>query len=240
MRNKIPILVNTTDSFSDCWEPFFKLFASYWPMFDQKFYLNTEKKDFSYKGFDIVPLKNGSDGNVQKWTNYLLHALDQIPQEIILYMQEDYFLKAPVKENIVDRFVDLMKEKDVSYINFYPYTRYERRKLPYDEDLWYVEKDKPGSFSLQAALWKKSKIRPLIEEYINYDPWKFENKASNQASLCPGDFLCLSHKKYNKQNSPIPYFIAIAKGEWSSEIAAKKHLRDVLWKHQINLKRRKS
>lgn len=238
MRNKFPILVNTTDSFSDCWEPFFKLFKSYWPGYEGRIYLNTEKKTFEYDDLPIVSLKNGTDGNVKKWTNYLLDALDRIPGEIIMYLQEDYFLKSSVRTEIIDKFVDLMKSSNVSYINLYPYTRYERRKLPYNSDLWYVEKDKPGSFSLQAALWKKSKMLPLIEAYRNYDPWKFENRASSQASLCKGDFLCLSHKKYNKQNSPFPYFISVAKGQWSIEISSKKQLQNVLKKHGIHLKRR--
>lgn len=239
MKNKFPILVNTTDSFSDCWEPFFKLFKNYWPGYDERIYLNTENKTFTYEDLPITSILNKTDGNVKKWTNYLLHALEQLPGEIIMYLQEDYFLKSPVRTEIIDEFIDLMKTSDVSYINLYPYTRYERRKISYNSHLWYVEKDKPGSFSLQAALWKKSKMIPLIEAYRDHDPWRFENKASNKASLCKGDFLCLSHKKYNKQNSPFPYFIAIAKGEWSTEISSKKELQKVLKKHKINLKRRK-
>ena len=57
-HSNFSILVNTTDSFSDCWNPFFKLFKKYWPNYGGKIYLNTEIKDFKYEGLNIICIKN--------------------------------------------------------------------------------------------------------------------------------------------------------------------------------------
>ena len=59
MNREFSILINTTDSFSDCWEPFFKLFCKYWPDYDGKIYLNTETKTFNYKNLNIISVQNG-------------------------------------------------------------------------------------------------------------------------------------------------------------------------------------
>ena len=54
---KYSVLVNTCDKFEDCWNPFFKLFCMYWQDYKGKIYLNTEYKDYSFPGLDIISVK---------------------------------------------------------------------------------------------------------------------------------------------------------------------------------------
>ena len=54
---KYSIVVNTCDSYSDCWEPFFKLFSVFWKDCKGEIFLNTEYKDYSFPGLDIIPTK---------------------------------------------------------------------------------------------------------------------------------------------------------------------------------------
>ena len=54
---KYSIIVNTCDSYSDCWDPFFKLFSVFWKDCKGKIFLNTEYKDYSFPGLDIIPTK---------------------------------------------------------------------------------------------------------------------------------------------------------------------------------------
>ena len=106
------ILINTCDKFDDCWVPYFKLHAQYWPDCRGKLFLNTETKDFSYPGLEIVSLKvNGNDlARRLTWSECLLRALDKIDDDIVLYMQEDYFIKAPVANEMVEKYVQLMSD----------------------------------------------------------------------------------------------------------------------------------
>ena len=89
--SKFCILVNTTDSFEDCWMPFFKLFTTFWPNFDGNIYLNTEKKSFEFSGLNIISIQNGMIGS--PWAKCLEQAIHAIEEDTILYMQEDYFLR---------------------------------------------------------------------------------------------------------------------------------------------------
>ena len=58
MDRKFSVFVNSTDSFEDCWFPFFSLFKTFWPEFGGKIYLNTEAKQFCYPGLRKV-IKRG-------------------------------------------------------------------------------------------------------------------------------------------------------------------------------------
>ena len=57
----------------------------------------------------------GSDAT---WSQCLKWALDSIPDDIILYLQEDYFLKSQVRTSMIDDAVRLMLEnKDIKCIH---------------------------------------------------------------------------------------------------------------------------
>ena len=119
---KYSVLVNTCDKFEDCWNPFFKLFCMYWKDYKGKIYLNTEYKDYSFPGLDIIPVKGcvgkKINGSFATWSQCLKWALDSIPEDIILYLQEDYFLKSQVQTSMIDDAVNLMLEnKDIKCIH---------------------------------------------------------------------------------------------------------------------------
>ena len=107
-EDRYSIFINTTDSFEDCWEPFFKLFKQYWPEYNGKIYLNTETKEYFYSGLNIISIQNGLEG--KPWSQCLKHALELIDEEYMLYMQEDYFLHSPVKNSLMEAFFKKFKE----------------------------------------------------------------------------------------------------------------------------------
>ena len=49
------VLVNSSDGFEDCWDPFFKLFDKYWPNCNAPIILNTEKKTYKSTGTSKNP-----------------------------------------------------------------------------------------------------------------------------------------------------------------------------------------
>ncbi len=54
----------------------------------------------------------GQGGRRLTWSECLLRALDKIQEDVVLYMQEDFFLKAPVQDDWVKRYVQLMLDDD--------------------------------------------------------------------------------------------------------------------------------
>jgi hypothetical protein len=222
-KNKYSILVNTCDKFEDCWFPFFKLFTIYWPNFEGKIYLNTEYKDFSYPGLDIVCTKVCEVNKIPStlratWSQCLYWALEAIDSEIILYMQEDYFLKGDVKNDILENFVQLMQDNiDIDCIQLTDQGSPAENESKYDH-LWTVPLIHQDRVSCQAALWKKSVLQQYIRRYET--AWNFEWWGSKRAAILKHNFYVVD-KTWVKLNTfeIIPYiFTAVIGGRWFKEV----------------------
>ncbi|MGZ3901758.1 MAG: hypothetical protein ACXVDC_15635 [Bacteroidia bacterium] len=217
--NRYTIFVNTTDSFEDCWHPFFKLLAIYWPDYKGKIYLNTELKEFSYPGLNIIPIRNGLiRASKNTWSECLLAGLNVIDSEIIIYMQEDYFLKKKVKADIIDHYAIIMQKNNIDCIHF----THQSTPGPFFptefEDLWDIDKEAPYRLSCQAALWKKDVLKQYVRKKEN--PWQFELYGSKRARFLGHKFYIVNQKidRLN-ENAIIDYvFTGIIKGKWRNEV----------------------
>lgn len=215
------ILINTCDKFEDCWDPFFKLFKLYWPDCKGSVFLNTEFKDYSYPGVNVIPVKGcvgkSYKGKFATWSQCLKWALDKIDSDIVLYMQEDYFLKAPVKNDIVEQYVNFMYEHlDIKSIHLTDQAVKAFEKSEW-EHLNVVEYNQRYRVSCQAALWRREELYALIREYE--DAWQFEEFGSQRSAVMKSRYLCVSRNfvKLN-QFEIIPYiFTGIVQGRWYEE-----------------------
>jgi hypothetical protein len=222
MTNFYSILINTCDKFDDCWDPFFKLFSIYWPDYKGRIYLNTEYKNYDYEGLHIIPLKVCQNNHVQKeeratWSQCLKWALEGIDSDIVLYMQEDYFLKDVVKNDIVEKYVELMYENpDIQCIHLTDQAVTAEDKSVFDHlnNVLYSQRYR---VSCQAALWRKAELLNLIREYEN--AWEFEEFGSMRSAILKRDYYAVD-KMYVRLNhfEIIPYiFTGIVQGRWYKE-----------------------
>lgn len=217
------ILINTCDNFEDCWSPFFKLFSIYWPYYKGKIYLNTEYKDFSYPGLNIICTKVCAVHHVPHtqratWSECLRWALEQIDTDLVLYMQEDYFLKDAVKNDIIENFVSLMYEnKEIDCIHLTDQAVRSRGGSPY-ENLDVVDFKQRYRVSCQAALWRKQELQRLIR--IRESAWEFEEFGSKRSSIIKSNYLVVSNNYVIKDKFEIiPYvFTGIIQGRWFEEV----------------------
>ncbi|TWJ04615.1 hypothetical protein JN11_00332 [Mucilaginibacter frigoritolerans] len=217
MNNSYSIFVNTTDRFEDCWYPFFKLFGTYWPDYKGKIYLNTEYKEFSYPGLNIISVKNSSitkDADKVTWSECLIRALNVIDEDIILYMQEDYFLKAPVKTETVSDFVGRMKENDIDCLHLTDQNTKGPFSLSEYTDLWIIGQSALDRVCCQAALWKKEILLQYIKTWES--PWQFETNGTKRANLLPHKFYTVNRNIYKLNiNEIVPYiFTGVVQGRW--------------------------
>lgn len=218
------ILVNTCDNYEDCWEPFFQLFSKYWENCKADIFLNTEFKDYSFKELNIKALKvsNHNKTNVSgkrnTWSECLKWALQAIDSEIILYLQEDYFLKAPVKNEIVEGFVELMQTNpEMACIHLTDQAVMADGASNF-EHLDKVRYHQRYRVSCQAALWRKSELLNLIREYE--DAWEFEEFGSMRSAIQRHDYYVVN-ENYVKLNhfEIIPYiFTGIVQGKWFEDV----------------------
>ena len=216
---KYALLVNTCDKFEDCWIPFFSLLKKYWPDCSSKIYLNTEYKSYVDGEISIesicgcitkqIPVKKRAT-----WSQCLRWALEKIDYDIILYMQEDYFIKSRVDNNCVNYFVDLMKNNSgIDCIQLTPGAVKHKGKSKY-EKLDVVDNTYWSTISCQASLWRRDVLLKYIRDYES--AWQFEWWGSKRAKILNDNFFVVSDSwVVSGKYEIIPYIITgVIGGAW--------------------------
>lgn len=224
------ILVNTTDRFEDCWMPFFKLFKEYWSKYSGKVYLNTEHREFVYPGINIVSVKNCQvfdDASQVTWSQCLIRALEAIDTDVILYLQEDYFLNGHVDDGLIESYAKLINEKNIDCIHLSPASGPGPFSSSDYPNLWTVDRKAAFRISCQAALWKKSVLIKYLRSYES--AWQFEEFGTRRSHVLNDVFLTVDREFIKSRGKEIiPYFrTGIVQGRWDSRV------RDLLDGHNI-------
>lgn len=216
MKSNFSLLVNTTDSFEDCWVPFFTLFKKHWPGFDQTIYLNTETKQFSFPGLNIVSIRNGLHrrAGAASWSACLKQALDLIPDKPILYMQEDYFLTKEVKAGLIEHFAGVLVRENIDCIHLTTIASAGPFSDAGIENLQITDRFAGYRISLQPALWKKSALRETLRSHEN--PWMLEKYGTLRSRYMSQKICNVRIDKFNNPDNAIFSYIftGIIKGKW--------------------------
>ena len=180
MSKEFSILINTTDSFSDCWGPFFHLFCEYWPNYDGKIYLNTENKTFSYQNLNIISVQNGLKNGT--WSECLEYAVNKIDEEYFIYLQEDYFFNNLVNHEKLIYFFNIFKANQLDCLHLTDQcSEGPFKKTNFNSDVWEFDRNAAYRISTQAAFWKKSMILRVIRSWESgWDFEKFGTKRSKK------------------------------------------------------------
>lgn len=215
MRNNFSILVNTCDAFEDCWEPFFKLFSKFWPDYRQKIYLNTETKDYHYNDLEIISTKIATfyDKSNLTWSECLLKAFDIIDTDIFLLFFEDNFLVDFVKQDLIEKLVDIMLSEDITYIGL------GGNQPPFHETAYelLVMVDQKANYRINTSpsLWNIKKMRKYIRKHEN--PWQFEIYGTRRAHLIKDKIYSINPKFCNPEKAILPFIEGMRKGKWVEE-----------------------
>ena len=212
------LFVNSTDSFADTWEPFFHLLADYWPQ-DRPVVLNTETKAFTNPAFEIISTRVAREGERHiSWGECVMRALDSIPTETFVYLQDDYFLYAPVRTDVVDEAVRVVESEDLDCLRLMecggagPY-----RPTPYP---WLCEVSPRSHYfiALQAGIWTKTGMRRLLRTHES--PWQMEIWGSRRAARLGARIWAVNRDVYSEEHEQvIPYEpTGIVRGQWKRDI----------------------
>jgi hypothetical protein len=174
MKPSYSILVSSTDSYSDCWGPFFTLFKKYWPNYRGRIFLSTETKDFSFPDLDITCTR------VARFTGRkdtphglrLLEAFKQIDTDIVVYLHEDMFLDHYVPEQKVQQLVDIMLQHQMTYVGLVEGGNQGPFQPSDFPDLWEVDHSDEYLFSAMASMWNIKRMARYLRPHEN--PWQTE------------------------------------------------------------------
>ena len=223
------ILVNSSDGFEDCWDPFFTLLKKYWPECSAPIYLNTETKTWQHLDFDIhCTAVQGEQQRRLTWSECLIRALDQIETPLVLYFQEDYFIHQPVRPEVISAAVDnMVAHPEVKHIaltrhgSLGPYEQYPV------EGLQKIRQKAKYRISTQAALWRVETLKSYLRPEEN--GWMFEIYGTWRAQRKQECFLCASFDS-ERGGPAIDYLhTGIIKGKWLPAI------KPVFERHGINI-----
>lgn len=230
---KYSILVNTCDKFQDCWDPFFKLWKTYWPDCNGTIYLNTEFKDYSYPGVNIIPVK-GCIGKTYKgkyatWSQCLKWALDKMDTDLVLYLQEDYFLTGKVNNTMVEHYLEyMMDHPEIPCIQLTTAGIPEKNVYDSNEHLHYSDSTYFSYVSCQASIWRKEILLRILREHET--AWNFEWWGSKRAHYWNLKFLTLNHQWIKDGHDYIPYIkTGVIGGKWYHPVM------DLFKKHNIQV-----
>lgn len=228
------ILINTCDKFEDCWDPFFKLWSLYWKDCKGTVYLNTEYKDYSFPNLDIISVKGCSTHGIPKnkratWSQCLKWAIEIMDTELILYLQEDYFLNGKVKNEMLEHYLKYMADHpEIPCIQLTTDGIPVREIYDKKEHLHYSNPKHFSYVSCQASIWRKDILTKLIREHES--AWNFEWWGSKRAYYLGIKFLTLNHDWLKDGNDIIPYIkTGVIGGKWYHPVV------DLFNKHGIQI-----
>ncbi len=180
------LVVSSCDAYDDCWTPFFTLLAKYWQPFEHSIYLNTETQAFTFPHLDIrCPRVELSAGRKLAWSDRLLRCLDRIPYDIVLYLQEDYFINDTVDVAMIDRLARLMQRDRISHISL---VRGRRPGTPSQyEFIDQIDRRAQYRISAQAGLWRLSALKSYLRRHESV--WELEWYGTRRAWRKPDSFF---------------------------------------------------
>ena len=232
MRHDVTLLVNSCDGFADCWDPFFTLLRAHWPECDWPIVLNTETRTYEHPGLQIQCSRVAahSEGRLT-WSECLMRCLEDLDTPFVLYLQEDFFLEAPVRVDALATLVDLMRDGLADVIRIMECGGSGPWRPGPHPALWEVDPHATYRIALQAALWRRDVLLRQLRRHES--PWQLEVFGSGRARRRSGErVMCVNRDVFHGPGREIlPYTpTGIVKGRWERHIVT-----DLFARHGIAL-----
>ena len=216
----LTVLVNTSDGFADCWGPFFTLMATFWPGCPYPIVLNTETAEHAHPAFRIRAARVGAGSSRRlTWSECLARCLEAIETPYVLYLQEDFFLEAPVRQDWIETFLDTLRAGEADVIRLMECGGSGPWQPTRDPALWRVDRNARYRIALQAALWRKSTLLGSLRPHES--AWQLEGFGSARARRRRGEtVLCAARDRFHGPGREIfPYqATGVVAGKWERAI----------------------
>ena len=197
--NEVPIFVSSADSYADIWPAFFALLKREWPEYKGTIYLNTEKLDFKYEGFNIVCTKLGRQ---QRFVDTFKAGIDCVPGDHFLLLMIDYFIEQRVNVPRLQNYYDIFLKESPDTFTLNPNVAARNKVLSEYDGVMETLTSGPSwkyMFGFQTAFWRKDSIKKILRTWES--PWHSEYFGSFRAAKLKMRFLVLA----DKDHKPIAY-----------------------------------
>lgn len=183
----LSVVIHTCDKYNFLWDNWYYYFSKYWnfSIVPNVYFLN-ENIDISFN--NIKQIKTGSG----EWSDRLTTGLNQIPEDNIFYMQEDFWPTERIKENtfiqLFKYFIDLQMNCFSIQYNSLSSEKLGMVKTDFvidDESIYKIPKHIRYVLSHQPAIWNKNYF--LSQLQFHETPWQNEKNGSIRISKSKED-----------------------------------------------------
>lgn len=219
--NRMAVLMSSCDAYEDLWYPFYTCFDRFWKDIPYSVYLNTEHKIYNDRdnSFTVTTINQKSEKNLS-WSKRFLDALDQIEEEYIFLILDDFFLCDSIDNQYFEQIMDEM-DKDPEIASFQLYGTRIRNKHPEkykaSEQLIYRLVPESGwKTHFVPTVWRKSVLKKWLRPWESI--WAFEECGSKRARIWH-----YPEKVYQVQMPPVYDYLwikdcsAVVNGKWIKE-----------------------
>lgn len=199
--------------YRDAWDGFFSLFKKFWSDCTHEVHLITDlhtsfqdKRAWTPEWCFVDLVKASSS-----WCASLVDFTERYPDEPILLMQEDFFLTASVKHDLIDSGLDQLESRNAGMVRLYPCPG---SNLDYGDPYYgLVRKGSEYRISCQASIWRPDYLHAIASRFD--DPADFETEGTKFAETLPDEVLAF---RRDVKSWPMEYLCSgITRGKWNPD-----------------------
>lgn len=193
-KNKVALLVHSCDRYELLYKGFQIFFSDHWDFsISCSYYFATEEKKVTVEGFQNI------QSGIGQWSDRLSVLLKKIPEDYILYFQEDMWLYKDVNALFFEQLFQLTIAKDWKQVKLHSSEVYKTKTtLFFAEGFNIAELNNKNSaflMSHQVTLWNKNF---LIAQLLKGEhPWRNERRGTKRLKKLDPDIY---HADYFAEN----------------------------------------
>lgn len=182
------VIVRTCDAYIDALKPFAWLFNKYWSNAQPVLVAGFTPPDFALpSNFEFMSLGTSEQSEARHWSDMTIKLLQAIPDDVFVFMMEDFWLINPVAIDGIDKCIEVARSNaDILRIDItgeryranlsahHTVARFENEHIPliksYD--------GMPYQVALCATIYRRSQFLRLLEP--QWTPWDVEIRGTNK------------------------------------------------------------
>jgi hypothetical protein len=161
----VSVVVLSCDAYSKYWDWFFLLKKKYWRDCPYPTYLVTESNECDHCKTITI--------NSPIWTKRFRESLEQISDDYIILMLDDYFIRKPVDQKRIDKCLDNMRFIECDPIVWNFEKNYRAGYTFGSPEGWIRQKNRQTYLnSTQPSLWNRERLIRRLQK--DQTPWEWE------------------------------------------------------------------
>ena len=155
----LSLITWTHSSYCDVWPMYFGQLKKHFSQIKQYMFVD---KDSNQIPTECIQLINNENENYYK---RFLNCIEQVEENNVLYMQEDYILYDNVDENLLTSLTEYLNKSNYSFIRLIKSGVEGGDAISKKLNLFEIPRNCQYLFSHQATIWKKQELKKLYQFY---------------------------------------------------------------------------